>query len=103
MKRTDDAAHVLPKISEVSSVAEELMYRRVAALLALLCLAPAPAEAQRTFKAIGEDLWTDVGDIWYVWTSPFHANASDWKDSSIGSTTPHTKDRVRCSSRRRLR
>jgi hypothetical protein len=59
------------------------MHRWIVALMTLSSILPATAEAQRTFKAIGKDLWTDVGDIWYVWKSPFHAGASDWKDFGL--------------------
>ena len=40
--------------------------------------AAAPAPAQRTFRTIGTDIRNGLGDIWYVWSSPFHASGRDW-------------------------
>ena len=36
------------------------------------------ADAQRTLKSIGRDLEHGVRDILWVWSSPFHADRSEW-------------------------
>src|SRR5690242_18960475 len=48
--------------------------RTLAAILALTITAPAALGAQRTFKTIGNDIGRAGADIWWVWTSPFHAS-----------------------------
>jgi membrane-associated phospholipid phosphatase len=57
--------------------------RLVFALLLALGLTPTAASAQRTFKAVGQDLWSIVGDVWYVWISPTHSTLSDWRDVGL--------------------
>jgi membrane-associated phospholipid phosphatase len=44
----------------------------------LLFATSAPASAQRTFGVIGRDIGYGIADIWFMWTSPFHADAGDW-------------------------
>jgi hypothetical protein len=56
---------------------------QLAATLALLIAAPAALHAQRTFKTIGNDLGYGVGDMFYVWTSPFHASGRDWATAAL--------------------
>ena len=36
------------------------------------------ADAQRTLKSIGRDLENGARDIFWVWSSPFHADGSEW-------------------------
>ena len=47
------------------------------ALLALAVAAPA-AEAQRTFRTVGEDFRNAFSDMIWLWASPLRADASDW-------------------------
>ena len=44
--------------------------------------APAPASAQSVGSMVGNDFKDAIGDIWSVWTSPFHADARDWADAA---------------------
>jgi hypothetical protein len=51
----------------------------VGILAALAALAGAPAAgAQGRLKSAGNDIKHGLGDIWYIYTSPFHADARDW-------------------------
>lgn len=55
------------------------MSRRLMLLLVgLFVAAPTRAPAQRTLRTIGTDLKNGFGDIWYIWSSPFHASGRDW-------------------------
>lgn len=42
---------------------------------------PEAARAQSVVQAVGHDFRAAGGDIWHLWTSPFHANARDWRDA----------------------
>ena len=51
--------------------------RLLRAVPLLVCLA-LPAQAQRTFKTVGNDVKHAFGDALGVWTSPFRASGRDW-------------------------
>ncbi|MEX2610435.1 MAG: phosphatase PAP2 family protein [Gemmatimonadota bacterium] len=67
---------------------------------ALLLALPGSAHGQSVPEhaaGVLETVWTDLrhgfGDIWHVWTSPFHASASDWAGAGMtvaaaGAATP---------------
>src|SRR5215218_8400312 len=51
----------------------------LASLASLGSLAGATgAAAQGRLQAVGNDFKHGLGDIWYIWSSPFHADARDW-------------------------
>ena len=55
------------------------MRRLAASWRILLALAAAnPLAAQSTFRTVGRDIRNAAGDILWVWSAPFHANARDW-------------------------
>ncbi len=71
------------------------MRSRILALLAAAILAPA-LPAQVTWRGVGDDFAHTGSDIWYVWTSPFHASGRDWLGAGgvmlgFGALTPVDK------------
>lgn len=56
---------------------------RVAIVLAALSSAAiaTPGRAQSVVQAVGHDFRAAGTDIWHLWTSPFHAEARDWRDA----------------------
>lgn len=48
----------------------------------ILALLARVAGAQSVAQMIGNDFKGAVGDIWFVWTSPFHASAADYGDAA---------------------
>lgn len=52
------------------------------ALVATLGIAPT-AKAQSVLQAAGHDLRAAGSDVWWLWTSPFHASARDWRDAGV--------------------
>ncbi|MDQ6829812.1 MAG: phosphatase PAP2 family protein [Gemmatimonadota bacterium] len=53
------------------------MRLRILALLVTTTLART-VPAQVTWRGVGDDFSHAGSDIWYVWTSPFHAGGRDW-------------------------
>lgn len=54
-----------------------------AGILSLLVGAATPVQAQVTFKTVVTDIGRGAGDIWHVWTAPFHAEGRDWRDAGL--------------------
>lgn len=52
--------------------------RRGALVAALCCMAAQPSRAQSIGNMLVTDVKNSAGDIWAVWTSPFHAGTKDW-------------------------
>ena len=82
-----------------SRLAARALRRALAAAVALAGCAAA-ARAQSVAQNVGHDVVAAGSDIWWVWTSPFHAEARDWRDaglvlatSALVSTTDEHIDR----------
>lgn len=56
---------------------------RLCALLTLGVAGQLPA--QRTFRTIGSDFTSGFGDIWYIWSAPFHADSRDWLGAALSA------------------
>lgn len=54
------------------------MIKRVVYIAVLLLLTSTGAHAQRTLSSVGYDLRDTGADMLHIFTSPFHASASDW-------------------------
>ncbi len=46
---------------------------------------PRDAAAQSVMQQIGYDFAHAGQDMWFIWTSPFHGNASDWKTFGLAA------------------
>ena len=53
------------------------------AIPSLLVGAAWPVHAQVTLKTVVTDIGRGAGDIWHVWTAPFHAEGRDWRDAGL--------------------
>ena len=58
-----------------------------AAVLSIVAGCAVPLHAQVTLKTVVTDLGRGAGDIWHVWTAPFHASARDWRDAGLVAGT----------------
>ncbi len=57
-------------------------------LCAMLTLTvPGDLRAQRAFRSVGSDLRSGFGDIWYIWSAPFHADSRDWLGTALSVGT----------------
>lgn len=54
-----------------------------AAILSLIAGAAMPVHAQVTLKTVVTDIGRGAGDMWHVWTAPFHAEGRDWRDAGL--------------------
>ena len=65
------------------------MSRHVRLMLSLCALftlsEPGELRAQRTFRTIGSDFKSGFGDIWYIWSAPFHADSRDWLGAALSA------------------
>ena len=52
-------------------------------LAGLLFLLPGAASSQSVGKMLGDDFKNFGGDVWAVWTSPFHATKKDWLTTGL--------------------
>ncbi|MGI9078027.1 MAG: phosphatase PAP2 family protein, partial [Gemmatimonadaceae bacterium] len=60
--------------------------RLLVSLCAMLAvLLPGYLRAQRTFRAVGSDFQNGFGDIWYIWSAPFHAGSRDWLGTALSA------------------
>ncbi|MBC7789604.1 MAG: hypothetical protein H7Z74_06640, partial [Anaerolineae bacterium] len=59
--------------------------RLVLGLCALSLGGTGDLPAQRTFRGVGSDLRSGLGDIWYIWSSPVHADSRDWLGAAMAA------------------
>lgn len=68
--------------SRVSHCARAGFVVRIA-ILSSIVGAAMPVHAQVTLRTVVTDIGRGAGDIWHVWTAPFHAERRDWRDAGL--------------------